>query len=300
MSGTGHAVSGPVLPAILKAPAGTAAPQVSGGTDPGATLSCSPGTWAGDVLESLLYRAPESLAYQWTRDGTDLPGAAETNSITADPEGNYRCRVTATNAAGATSQTSSAHAIDAHPARDDDQLRPQQHDQPTTIRASPSSPEPGATFECRLDGPGATTGTFGSCTQPQALHRPRRRRLHLPGPSDRRGLQPRPEPRSRSFTVDTDPARHDDQLRPQRPTATTIRPSPSAPRPERASNAGSTAPAPRPARSPPAPTRSPIPTLPTATTPSRSERSTPSTTPTRPRRPAASPSTRPRPTPPRP
>ena len=99
------------------------------------------------------------------RDGNDLPGA-ETNSITADPEGSYRCRVTAANAAGATSQTSSAHAIDTTPPE-------------TTINSGPSgttadndpsfafSSEPGASFECRLDGPGAATGTFASCTSPK-------------------------------------------------------------------------------------------------------------------------------------
>ena len=109
---SGSPISRPNLPVILKAPAGIAAPQISGGSDPGATLSCSAGTWAGDVLESLAYRAPESLAYQWTRDGTDLSGAeAKTSSITATSQGSYRCRVTATNAAGATSQTSAAHAI---------------------------------------------------------------------------------------------------------------------------------------------------------------------------------------------
>jgi hypothetical protein len=109
---SGTPISRPNLPILLKQPGPVAAPQISGGSNPGATLSCSPGTWAGDVLESLAYRAPESLAYQWIRDGADLPGAAaKTSSITADSEGNYRCRVTATNAAGATSQTSSAHTV---------------------------------------------------------------------------------------------------------------------------------------------------------------------------------------------
>ncbi len=109
---SGTPISRPNLPVILKAPAGTSAPQISGGSDPGATLSCSAGTWAGDILESLLYRAPESLAYQWTRDGTDLSGAAaKTSSIIATSQGSYRCRVSATNAAGATSQTSAAHAV---------------------------------------------------------------------------------------------------------------------------------------------------------------------------------------------
>ena len=107
---------GPNLPALLKKPAAASAPTVSGGSEPGASLSCSPGTWAGDELEALLYRAPQagSFSYRWTLDGANLPGATGT-SITAGAEGNYRCLMTAANAAGSTTQASAPHKVGTTP-----------------------------------------------------------------------------------------------------------------------------------------------------------------------------------------
>ncbi len=107
---TGTEIDRPNLPSILKQPDATDPPQVSGGTEVGATLDCSTGTWAGDVVEALAYQAPESLSYRWTRDGAELAGATA-SSITADAAGTYRCHVTATNAAGSTTQDSAGHAV---------------------------------------------------------------------------------------------------------------------------------------------------------------------------------------------
>jgi hypothetical protein len=105
-------INGPDLPALLKKPVAASAPTVSGGSAPGTTLSCTPGTWAGDILESLLYRAPRagSYSYRWTLDGADLPGATGT-SITAGAEGSYRCLMTAANAAGSTTKASAPHKV---------------------------------------------------------------------------------------------------------------------------------------------------------------------------------------------
>lgn len=111
---SGASPSDPRFVAILRAPAGTGAPQVAGGTAPGAVLSCSGATWAPDLLESFLYRVPESIAYQWTRDGAEVAGATD-SSYTAYAPGDYRCRVTATNAAGSTSQTSDPHTVPSPP-----------------------------------------------------------------------------------------------------------------------------------------------------------------------------------------
>ena len=96
--------------ALLRAPSGTAAPQVAGGSTIGTVLTCSQGAWAPDVLASFYYRAPRSFAYQWTRNGADIAGATEA-SYTAPVKGDYRCRVTATNDAGSTSQTSDPHTV---------------------------------------------------------------------------------------------------------------------------------------------------------------------------------------------
>jgi hypothetical protein len=102
--------SGPEFLALLRSPVGTGAPQVGGGTSVGSTLSCSQGSWAPDLLGALLYRAPRSFAYQWSLDGTGISGATS-NTYTASAPGSYTCRVTATNQAGSTSQTSAAHVV---------------------------------------------------------------------------------------------------------------------------------------------------------------------------------------------
>jgi DNA-binding beta-propeller fold protein YncE len=91
--------------ALLRAPLGTGAPQVSGGAGLGQSLSCGPGNWAADLVTGLLYRAPQSFTYQWTLDGAPLTGAT-TNSVFVSSPGEYRCEAIAANAAGSTSQAS--------------------------------------------------------------------------------------------------------------------------------------------------------------------------------------------------
>ena len=73
-------------------------------------LGCSRGTWAPDLLGSFLYRAPQSFAYQWRLNATDI-GGATTGHYTPTAAGSYSCRVIATNAAGSATQTSAAVAI---------------------------------------------------------------------------------------------------------------------------------------------------------------------------------------------
>jgi len=110
LSTSGATVSDPNFPALLRAPSGAGAPAITGASAPGSALSCSQGSWAPDLLGSFLYRAPRSFAYQWTLDGSDIAGATA-SSYTAFVAGDYRCRVTASNQAGAGSQTSAAHAV---------------------------------------------------------------------------------------------------------------------------------------------------------------------------------------------
>jgi hypothetical protein len=98
--------------ALLRSPQGTAAPQLSGGTGLGSPLVCSQGQWASDLSGALLYRAPRRFAYQWTRNGTDIAGAMST-SYTPSTPGSYTCRVTASNQAGSTAQTSSPAIVSA-------------------------------------------------------------------------------------------------------------------------------------------------------------------------------------------
>jgi DNA-binding beta-propeller fold protein YncE len=112
---TGATLDFPAFPALLERPGGAGTPLVSGGSAVGATLSCSTGEWAPDLTAALLYRAPRSFAYAWSRDGATIAGAA-TSSLTASDPGAYRCQVTATNQAGSATQTSAPHSVAAAPA----------------------------------------------------------------------------------------------------------------------------------------------------------------------------------------
>jgi hypothetical protein len=103
-------VNQPFLAALLKTPVGAGAPAITGASEPGAALSCSSGSWAPDLLESFLYRAPQSFTFQWSLDGTDIAGA-DSSSLTASSPGEYRCRVTASNTAGDASQASAPHTL---------------------------------------------------------------------------------------------------------------------------------------------------------------------------------------------
>lgn len=100
----------PAFPLLLEPPLGTGAPEVGGGSATGSRLQCSQGTWAPDVVESFLDRAPASFAYRWTRNGAAIAGATG-GSYTAATPGNYGCQVIAANYAGSSSQTSAPHAI---------------------------------------------------------------------------------------------------------------------------------------------------------------------------------------------
>jgi len=105
----------PWFVALLHAPLGAASPQITGGARIGQTLTCGPGSWAADLLSGSLYRAPQSLTYQWTLDGTPVAGAT-TSSAFVSSAGEYRCQVTATNAAGSSSQTSAPADVSGAPA----------------------------------------------------------------------------------------------------------------------------------------------------------------------------------------
>lgn len=93
------------FPVLLESPRNWDKPAVLGQHKPGATLTCTKGTWQGDVVESFLYRAPQSFSYQWLRNGKPVAGAT-TATIVAGKVGAYACDVTASNFAGADAWTS--------------------------------------------------------------------------------------------------------------------------------------------------------------------------------------------------
>lgn len=106
----GATIADPVTPNLLVAPRSTDRPAITGQATTGSELSCSQGTWAGDVTPSFLFAAPQRFDFQWTRNGTDLRGATAT-TLAPTAGGNYACRVTATNRAGSTAATSAVLSV---------------------------------------------------------------------------------------------------------------------------------------------------------------------------------------------
>lgn len=107
---TGATFGLPDFPVLLKAPSVGAAPLAKGKSKPGSTLTCTAASWAPDLLESLLYRAPQSTSIQWLKNGQAIAGATS-GSLEAGAVGSYSCQSIAANQAGSTSQTSTAVAI---------------------------------------------------------------------------------------------------------------------------------------------------------------------------------------------
>jgi hypothetical protein len=100
-------VEGPVL---LEIPRGTSAPTLGGSATLGSTLTCTPGSWAGDLLESFLYRAPQTTSYSWSLNGAPLAGATA-GTLAASAAGTYACTETATNGSGSSSHTSNPVSV---------------------------------------------------------------------------------------------------------------------------------------------------------------------------------------------
>lgn len=98
--GTVVATSSATVPAVEAAPTSTSAPAVNGVVQVGRTLSCDPGTWTGSP----------ALTYAWLRNGSVISGATNaTYTVVASDEGTtLRCRVSATNAGGTVTATSSS------------------------------------------------------------------------------------------------------------------------------------------------------------------------------------------------
>jgi hypothetical protein len=96
---TGATPAVPSRPVLLKTPAATTPPAADGGRSGGATLTCTAGGWAADIPESFLYRAPQTVTYQWLLNGRPLAGATA-QTVRASRVGSYACQTTATNFAG--------------------------------------------------------------------------------------------------------------------------------------------------------------------------------------------------------
>jgi len=90
-------------------PHNTTAPSISGTPLAGQTLSCAKGTWTGSP--------PISYAYSWLHDGVAVTGETASTYVvrSADRGHAIKCRVTASNAGGQSTATSTAVVIKSPP-----------------------------------------------------------------------------------------------------------------------------------------------------------------------------------------
>jgi hypothetical protein len=170
---TGASMNGPEMPALLEVPKATKPPVASVNPVLSSSLKCTHGGWAPDSIEALLYRAAHDFSYQWTLNGRPIPGATS-SSTRVNASGEYRCRVTAHNAAGSRTQTSAPlEATDTTPPSTTITQRPKPKLKTTNRTAKVEvrfTSEAGATFKCRLDG-----APFKSCTSPYDVRAKSRR-----------------------------------------------------------------------------------------------------------------------------
>jgi 6-phosphogluconolactonase (cycloisomerase 2 family) len=107
---TGASAIATVFPALLQPPVGAGAPMLSGAGAVGSAMSCSQGSWDSDLLGGFLFQAPRAFTYAWELNGADIPGAVA-QTLTAGAPGSYSCRVSASNQAGSTTQTSAQVSV---------------------------------------------------------------------------------------------------------------------------------------------------------------------------------------------
>ena len=185
------------LPVLLRAPVGTEPPTISGEAKIGEELSCSEGHWAPDLLGAFLSRAPHAAQFEWLRNGAEISGETSANLTPTQP-GSYSCRVTASNQAGSSSQTSDGVSVPPPDTEIDSGPSGRIGDSTPTFEFH--SPEPGSTFRCKVD-----SNPYTACGSPKTtseladgFHIFRVRSRDSFGNVD-------PTPASRRFVVDTTP-----------------------------------------------------------------------------------------------
>lgn len=126
---------------VEEAPENVAAPVVSGSTDTGSQLSCSPGTWTGT--------APITYAYQWRANGVNISGATASTYTTTQTAGTViTCEVTATNSVGSDNEVSNGITLT--------EAAPDTAPENTVAPAITGSPVVGSQLSCST---GTWTGT---------------------------------------------------------------------------------------------------------------------------------------------
>ena len=133
---------------VVAAPmARTATTLAASGATVGATLTCAPAAWHGDLTGMNAYRAASATGVTWSRDGSSIPGATG-ETLVADAPGSYTCATTASNAAGATRSTSEAAEIAAPTGSDS--TSPASAAAPVAVTASATAGRPSRAQGLRL------------------------------------------------------------------------------------------------------------------------------------------------------
>lgn len=76
----------------------------------GSTLTCDSIPTEPDLVEAFLYRAPQSVTYEWHHENVPVPGATDPTLVATEP-GGYSCDEIATNGAGSTVAAAGSFSI---------------------------------------------------------------------------------------------------------------------------------------------------------------------------------------------
>jgi sugar lactone lactonase YvrE len=113
---SGSSSTEPSFPVLLKKPKSepVAAPASIAIQPIGSTLTCTSIPTEPDLPEAFLYRAPQSVAYEWTHEGATVAGVTGQTLVASEP-GSYSCAEIATNGAGSTIASAGSFSIEGPP-----------------------------------------------------------------------------------------------------------------------------------------------------------------------------------------
>ena len=174
----------------------TTTPDTTINTGPTGTITTGAASFTFSGTELGLARSSASSTAP-ARPPARTRSAPRRRRTRALADGTYTFSVRAIDAAGNLDPTPATRTL--HGRHDGAGHDPDGH--PADVQLHPS--EAGATFECKLDGPGATTGTYAACTSPQNLGTLADGTYTFSVRAKDAAGNVDPTPATRTFTVDT-------------------------------------------------------------------------------------------------